>query len=123
MIDFMNTFENISEDNYSKQKSYKKISQERKMINDKIKFYDKEEKELYEALENDELISDFNKDIKEKYEEYAKNSLNKQKRINIRMTDRDFRKIQVKAIQEGIPYQSLISMLIHKFNEGKLKIL
>ena len=51
------------------------------------------------------------------------NSLNKQKRINIRMTDRDFRKIQVKAIQEGIPYQSLISMLIHKFNEGKLKIL
>ena len=42
------------------------------------------------------------------------------KRINIRMSERDLKKIQAKAIEEGIPYQSLISMLIHKYNEGKL---
>jgi hypothetical protein len=38
------------------------------------------------------------------------------------MSERDLKKIRAKAIEEGIPYQSLISMLIHKFNEGKLRI-
>jgi len=38
------------------------------------------------------------------------------------MTERDLKKIQAKAIEEGIPYQSLISMLIHKYNEGKVSI-
>ena len=38
------------------------------------------------------------------------------------MTERDLKKIQAKAIEEGLPYQSLISMLIHKYNEGKLSI-
>jgi predicted DNA binding CopG/RHH family protein len=52
----------------------------------------------------------------------ARYSLNKQKRINIRMSERDLKKIRAKAIEEGIPYQSLISMLIHKYNEGKVSI-
>jgi predicted DNA binding CopG/RHH family protein len=38
------------------------------------------------------------------------------------MTERDLMKIQARAIEEGIPYQSLISMLIHKYNEGKVLI-
>jgi predicted DNA binding CopG/RHH family protein len=38
------------------------------------------------------------------------------------MTERDLKKIQAKAIEEGLPYQSLISMLIHKYNEGKVSI-
>jgi hypothetical protein len=38
------------------------------------------------------------------------------------MTERDLKKIQAKAIEEGVPYQSLISMLIHKYNEGKVSI-
>lgn len=38
------------------------------------------------------------------------------------MSERDLKKIRAKAIEEGIPYQSLISMLIHKYNEGKLSI-
>jgi predicted DNA binding CopG/RHH family protein len=49
-------------------------------------------------------------------------SLNKQKRINIRMSERDLKKIRAKAIEEGLPYQSLISMLIHKYNEGNVSI-
>lgn len=36
------------------------------------------------------------------------------------MSERDLKKIQAKAIEEGVPYQSLISMLIHKYNEGKV---
>ncbi|MDP2158227.1 MAG: antitoxin, partial [Nitrospirota bacterium] len=85
-------------------------------------YLDKDERELEKSLENEEWISDLSKKEKKQYEEYARYSLNKQKRINIRMTERDLRKIQAKAIEEGLPYQSLISMLIHKYNEGKLRI-
>lgn len=42
------------------------------------------------------------------------------KTIDIALTQRDFEKIKVKAIEEGIPYQALVSMLIHNYNEGKI---
>jgi len=87
----------------------------------KVQYIDKEEMELAKSLE-EEWVSDLTKKEKKQYEEYARNSLTKQKRINIRMTERDLKKIQAKAIEEGLPYQSLISMLIHKYNEGKLSI-
>ena len=67
-------------------------------------------------------VSDLTKKEKTQYEEYASNSLVKQKIINSRMTERDLKKIQAKAIEEGLPYQSLISMLIHKYSEGKVSI-
>jgi predicted DNA binding CopG/RHH family protein len=88
----------------------------------KIALLNKEEKELATSLEREEWESDLTKKQKKLYEEYARNSLNKQRRINIRMTERDLKKIRAKAIEEGIPYQSLISMLIHKYNEGKVSI-
>ena len=81
---------------------------------------DEEEKDLIESLEKDEWVSVISKSKKEQYEKYAKNTLCKRKRINIRLTERDFEKIKVKAAEEGLPYQSLISMLIHKYNEGKV---
>jgi predicted DNA binding CopG/RHH family protein len=88
----------------------------------KAKYLDEEEKELAQSLEKEEWIPDLNKKEKKQYEEYARYSLNKQRRINIRMSERDLKKIRAKAIEEGIPYQSLISMLIHKYNEGKISI-
>lgn len=87
-----------------------------------MKYYDDEERELAESLEKDEWISDMTPDEKKKYTEYASYSLNKQKRINIRMTERDLKRIKAKSVEEGLPYQSLISMLIHKYNEGKIII-
>jgi predicted DNA binding CopG/RHH family protein len=86
----------------------------------KSAFLDKDEMKLAKLLENEEWISDLTKKEKKQYEEYARYSLSKRKRINIRMSERDLKKIQAKAIEEGLPYQSLISMLIHKYNEGKL---
>jgi len=83
-------------------------------------YLDKDEMELAKSLENEEWISDLTKKEKKQYQEYARYSLSKRKRINIRMSERDLKKIQAKAIEEGIPYQSLISMLIHKYNEGKI---
>jgi len=88
----------------------------------KVHYIDKEEMELAKSLEADEWVSDLTKKEKKMYEGYARNSLTKQKRINIRITERDLKKIQAKAIEEGLPYQSLISMLIHKYNEGKISI-
>ncbi len=86
----------------------------------KTAYLDKDEMELAKSLENEEWISDLTKKEKKQYQEYARYSLSKRKRINIRMSERDLKKIQAKAIEEGIAYQSLISMLIHKYNEGKL---
>jgi predicted DNA binding CopG/RHH family protein len=86
----------------------------------KLAYLDKEEMDLAKSLGREDWISDLTKKEKRKYEEYARYSLSKRKRINIRMSERDLKKIQAKAIEEGIPYQSLISMLIHKYNEGKL---
>ena len=83
-------------------------------------YLDKDEMELAKSLEDEDWISDLTKNEKKQYEEYAYYSLNKQKRINIRMTERDLKKIQAKAVEKGIPYQFLISMLIHKYNEGKI---
>ena len=83
-------------------------------------YLDRDEMELAKSLEREEWISDLTKKQRKQYEEYARYSLSKRKRINIRMSERDLKKIQAKAIEEGIPYQSLISMLIHKYNEGKL---
>ncbi|SPD76049.1 conserved hypothetical protein [uncultured Desulfobacterium sp.] len=88
----------------------------------KVKYMDKDEMELARSLETEEWVSDLPRRDKQRYEEYARTSLTKQKRINIRMTERDLKKIQARAIEEGIPYQSLISMLIHKYNEGKVTI-
>ncbi len=85
-------------------------------------YLDEEEIEVSNSLETEEWVSDLTKKQKRQYEEYARDSLTKQKRINIRMTARDLQKIQAKAIEEGVPYQSLISMLIHKYNEGKISI-
>jgi predicted DNA binding CopG/RHH family protein len=85
-------------------------------------YLDKSEKDLARSLEKEEWISDLTAKERKQYEEYARHSLNKKRRINIRMSERDLKKIRAKAIEEGIPYQSLISMLIHKYNEGKVLI-
>ena len=82
---------------------------------------DQEEKELMESIENDEWrsIKNFKKE-KENAELAARNTLKKDKRINLRLTQKDYHQIQVKAIEEGIPYQTLISSIIHKYLNGSL---
>ena len=82
---------------------------------------DEEEKELMESIENDEWRSVKNfKKKKENAELAARNTLKKDKRINLRLTQKDYHQIQLKAIEEGIPYQTLISSIIHKYLNGSL---
>jgi len=84
-----------------------------------MKYLDKEEKELIESYNKGEwkLI----KGNKSVYVKAAKESMAKNKRINIRLTTKDYYDIQVKAAEEGLPYQTLISSLIHKYNKGQLR--
>jgi len=89
-------------------------------MNKKYKL-DSEEKEILASVENGEWVSipDVKNQIK-KYAGYARNTLKKDKRLNIRMSNVDLEMIQRKAIEEGIPYQTLISSLIHKYVSGRL---
>ena len=82
---------------------------------------DNEEKEILNDYENDEFmeIPDMGVEIK-KHGEYAKATFRKNKRINIRISQKDLESIQRKALEEGIPYQTLISSLIHRYINGKL---
>ncbi len=51
---------------------------------------------------------------------YARNTMKKDKRLNIRISERDLNEIQRKATVEGLPYQTYISSIIHKFLNGRL---
>ncbi len=82
---------------------------------------DKEERDLMESIEHDEWRPVNNiKQEKEKAMAAARNTLKKDKRINLRLTQKDYQQIQIKAIEEGIPYQTLISSIIHKYLNGSL---
>lgn len=82
---------------------------------------DDEEKELMESIERDEWIPVKNfEEEKEKAVQAARNTLKKDKRINLRLTQKDYLRIQVKAIEEGMPYQTLIASIVHKYLDGTL---
>ena len=81
-----------------------------------------EEKELLAAFEKNEWKPVKGKKGKiSKYQKIAKSTFKKDSRINIRMSSKDVHAIQVKAMEEGIPYQTLISSILHKYISGKLK--
>ena len=82
--------------------------------------YDKYEQDLLKSYDRDEWKSVKNvRNEINKYREYARNTLRKDKRINIRITSNDLENVQVIAIEEGIPYQTLIASIIHKFVTGR----
>ncbi len=93
-----------------------------KEINDKaFKPIDQEEKVWMESIERNDWQPVKNLDReKEKAITAARNTLKKDKRINLRLTQKDYHQIQVKAIEEGIPYQTLISSIVHKYLNGSL---
>jgi len=80
---------------------------------------DPEEQEVLKDFENDEYFSILTEERKSKIVATAKNTIAKNKRINIRMSERDFDRVQVKAIEENIPYQTLIGSIIHKYLDGR----
>ena len=82
---------------------------------------DQEEKELMESIKRDEWqqVENFDQE-KKKAMSAARNTLKKDKRINLRLTKKDYNQIQIRAVEEGIPYQTLISSIIHRYLNGSL---
>ncbi len=81
-----------------------------------------EEKDMLSSYERGEFkpVKNRKGEIK-KLQQYARNTLQKDKRINIRMSSKDLDRVRVIATQQGIPYQTLISSIIHKYVSGYLK--
>ena len=81
----------------------------------------KEEKSILDSVEKNEWksIRGVKGKIK-KYQDYAKATFRKDKRVNIRISEKDLVGIQKKAVEEGLPYQTLISSILHKFLSGRL---
>jgi len=86
------------------------------------KYLNREEKALIESLEGENWRSV--KDIegwKSLLSKTATNTLTKDQRMNIRITKNDLDGIKSKAVEEGIPYQTLVASIIHKYVTGKLR--
>ena len=82
---------------------------------------DKEEKEILEAFESGMLKKSRNsKKQIEQHKAIAEATFKKDARINIRLSSRDLRSLQARALREGIPYQTLVSSVLHKFVDGQL---
>ncbi|HBC73110.1 MAG: hypothetical protein UX91_C0007G0024 [Candidatus Amesbacteria bacterium GW2011_GWB1_47_19] len=77
---------------------------------------DTEEREINEAIESGRIkrIKNFEQERK-RYQKIAKYTLEKIRNINIRLTGRDLQKLKEKATTEGIPYQTLVSSVLHKY--------
>jgi predicted DNA binding CopG/RHH family protein len=82
---------------------------------------DQEERELLESYAKDEWQSaeDITAEAT-RFREYAKATVRKNAQVNIRLSSKDIEAIQKKALEEGIPYQTLIASVIHKYVTGRL---
>lgn len=81
---------------------------------------DQEEQEILDAFESGKIqpIPNAAKEI-EKHKKYAAETFRKNRRINIRIASRDLLEIKKLAISEGIPYQTFIVSILHKFVDGR----
>ncbi len=79
-----------------------------------------EELDILEAFDNGKLKR--SKNVSEQLENHqiiSEASFKKDARINIRLSSKDLRAIQSKALKEGMPYQTLVSSVIHKYVDGQ----
>ena len=98
----------------------------------KTDIYSKEELELFEALEKDVDIGSHKPLGKEELESkkafFKKVAINtiekktKKKSLNIRLFEDDIEKIKAIAFEQGLPYQTLISSVIHKLAQKQIKV-
>ena len=82
---------------------------------------DPEEKEILESYNADEWKPIANiEEEKQRYQTYAQATFKKDRRINIRISSKDLERLQARALREGIPYQTLVSSILHKYVSGHL---
>lgn len=82
---------------------------------------DREEQELRDSFERDEWRSVEGRATQvERYREYARATFKKDRRVNIRISSKDLEALQKRALEEGIPYQTLLASILHKYAAGRL---
>ncbi len=83
--------------------------------------FDEEELDILERFERGELRTSQSSEREVQIaQQAARNTLNKTKRVNLRVTERDFNLAHARAAEEGMPYQTLLSSVIHKYLNGRL---
>ena len=82
---------------------------------------DHEEQTLLKAFDSGEFESGLTKERSALLAKSAEESFKKDKRINIRISSRDLEALQRRALEEGLPYQSLVSSILHKYVSGGFK--
>ena len=82
---------------------------------------DADEQELLESVERGDWKSRGGKRERARYARHAKATFRKDRRLNIRLSSKDLEAIQKRALAEGLPYQTLIASLLHKYASGRLK--
>lgn len=88
------------------------------MTNEKL---DRNEKDLLASYEEDEWQSvEGIEEEKERYQSIATATFAKDARVNIRISSKDLEAIQKRALEEGIPYQTLMASVLHKYVSGRL---
>ena len=81
----------------------------------------KDEKEILKDFEAGEFESVLTPKRKKYIQASAEETFKKDKRINIRISSRDLTSLQRRALEEGIPYQTLVSSILHKYISGGLR--
>ncbi len=82
---------------------------------------DREERELLDSFEREEWIPAKNQTREsDRHRRYAKNTLIKDKRVNIRISSKDLEGLRTIAVEDGIPYQTLMASVLHKYVSGRL---
>jgi predicted DNA binding CopG/RHH family protein len=81
---------------------------------------DKEEEELLAAYESGQFRSDMSPARKKLLEDAAATAFQQQKEVNVSISERDFYALQRKALEAGIPYETLVVSILHKFASGSL---
>lgn len=81
----------------------------------------KEEKKILESVEKGQWrsVRGVKKEIR-RYRDYARATVRKDKRVNIRMSEKDLVRFQKEAMEQGLPYQTLISSILHRYVNGRL---
>ena len=82
---------------------------------------DKEDQALLDSVERGEWksVKNLKGEIK-RHQAYARNTLRKDRRVNIRVSSKDLEELQTIAVADGIPYQTLMSSILHRFINGRL---
>jgi len=87
------------------------------------KYLDEEEAEILQLHKSQKLIvsEERNEEIV-KATKLAKNAFKKNAVLNIKLSDRDLNNLKLKEMEMGVPYQNIVSALIHKYLENKIKL-